>query len=119
MTHYPPLTKNEEKQIKQMQQDYVANVLKEVSVEIEAVIENPKVSLIDIHRKLDEIVKFISPSEYIKLKMQLHKLAHGEKINIAQHSVIEVKGYTTLSPDDFPEPPRKVIEEKKDDVDKS
>lgn len=114
MNHYPPLTKSEKEQIKQLQQDYVAHVLKEVSVEIEAVIENPKVSLIDIHKKLDEIVKFISPSEYIKLKMQLHKLAHGEKINVSQHSVIELKGYTTLSPDDFPEPPIKVIEEKKE-----
>jgi len=75
------------KQKKTLEKNYADYLLKELSDEIYAVTDDPRKSLLDIGKKLEDAKPYLIAKDYLKLRMDLHKLTHGDKIQIDQRSV--------------------------------
>lgn len=94
---YPPLTQDEQKQLDELRKNHVKYVMRELSEDIHAAITDPSYSVATILEKLNEIKEFMTPKDYMRFRIDIHKLAHGDKIQIDKR-VISVN--MELQPDE-------------------
>jgi hypothetical protein len=76
-----------QKELEWHRKNYGKYLLKELSDEIYSITDDPRKSILDIANKLQEAKPYLEAKDYLKFRMDLHKLTHGEKININKVSV--------------------------------